>query len=58
MRIVDAEPELIRDFTEEVEVIASKAFPDFKVVAGRHATLGRVVIIEDAAGKGVIVEAE
>ena len=56
MRIVDAEPELIRDFIDEIDVIASKSAPSFKVVAGRHATLGRVVVVQDEDGKGMIVE--
>ena len=58
MRIVDAEPELIRDFIDEIDVIASRSGPSFKVVVGRHATLGRVVVVQDEDGKGMIVEIE
>jgi hypothetical protein len=58
MRIFDAEPQLIIDFKEESELITSKQTPTFNVVAARHPTLGKVVIVERRDGSGVIVETE
>ncbi len=58
MRIVDAEPQLIQDFLSEIAVVVSKDKPSFKLFAGRHPTLGKVVIIESKHGDSVIVEME
>lgn len=58
MRIVDAESELVRDLLDEIELVASRDTPSFRVHAGRHPTLGRVVVIEGSEGDGVIVEVE
>ena len=56
MRIIDAEPQLIKDFIDEIEVIATREKPSLKIHAGRHPTLGKVVIIENKKGDGLIVE--
>jgi len=58
MRLFDAVPEIIQDFKDESEVVASKEHPAFKVSAIRHPTLGKVVIIEGRDGDGIIVETE
>ena len=58
MRIVDAEPQLVQDFLGEIEVVVSKEKPSLKVYAGRHPTLGKVVIVDSEHGDSVIVELE
>lgn len=58
MRIVDAEPQLIQDFLGEINVVVTKDKPSFKVYAGRHPTLGKVVIVDSDRGDSVIVEME
>ena len=56
MRIIDAEPQLIKDFVDEIEVIVTKENPFIIVQAGRHPVLGKVVVIESKNGDGLIVE--
>jgi hypothetical protein len=59
MRIVDVEPQLLKDFIDEMEVTASKQNPTMIVRVGRHPTLGKVVAIERLEeGGGFIVEAD
>ena len=58
MRMVDAEPQLVQDFLGEIEVVVVKENPSFKIYAGRHPTLGKVVIIESKQDDSVIVEME
>ncbi len=58
MRIVDAEPQLIKDFIDEIEVIAIKENPSLTVQAGRHPVLGKVVVIESKTGDSLIVEVD
>jgi hypothetical protein len=58
MRIVAAEAQLIKDVVEEIEVLACEKKTAFRVYAGRHPTLGKVVIVEDEKGDGVVVEME
>jgi hypothetical protein len=58
MRLFDAVPQIIQDFRDECEVVATKEHPAFKVAAARHPTLGKVVIVEAKGGDGIIVEAE
>jgi hypothetical protein len=58
MRIVDAEPQLVQDFLGEIEVVVSKEKPSLKVYAGRHPTLGKVVIVDSEHGDSIIVEME
>ncbi len=59
MRILEAEEQLIRDLTEEMEVVATHNGPTCSVVAGRHPTLGRVVLVRQQEGApGLVVEAE
>ena len=58
MRMFEAEPQIVRDFKDESEVVASKDQAAFKVTAVRHPTLGKVVIVENKDGGGIIVETE
>lgn len=58
MRIFDAEPQIVRDLRDEGETVAEKEHSDFKVLATRHPTLGKLVIIEGRDGRGLIVETE
>ena len=56
MRIFDAEPQLIKDFVDEIEVIATKENRSLTVQAGRHPVLGKVVVIESKIADSLIVE--
>jgi hypothetical protein len=58
MRIVDVEPQLVKDFIDEIEVIATKDNASFAVYVGRHPTLGKVVIVENKEGDSFIVEVD
>ena len=58
MRIVDAEPQLIKDFMDEIEVITSKENPSLTIYVGRHPILGKVVLIESKTGDSFIVEVD
>jgi hypothetical protein len=58
MRIFEAEAPLIRDLKDETEIIAEREYHGLTVVAARHPTLGKLVIVETADGAGVIVETE
>jgi hypothetical protein len=58
MRIVDAEPQLVKDFIDEIEVTASKQKPTIAVHLGRHPTLGKVVVIDNQRGESFIVEVD
>jgi hypothetical protein len=58
MRIIDAERQVVADLKDEGRVIAEKQYAAFKVTTVRHPTLGKLVLIEDAAGNGAMVEAE
>ncbi len=60
MRIIDAEPQLVRDILDELQVIESHEKDRYTVYVGRHQLLGRMVVIsspEDDGG-GAIVEME
>jgi hypothetical protein len=58
LRLFEAEPQVLRDLTDETKIVATKEHPDFKVYATRHPTLGKVVIVEGRDGRGIIVETE
>jgi hypothetical protein len=58
MRLFHAEPQIIQDFEDESEVVASKEHRSFRVIALRHPTLGKVVIVRSKEGDGIIVETE
>jgi hypothetical protein len=58
MRIVDAEPQLIKDFIDEIEVTSTKEKPSMTVQVGRHPILGKVVVIESKKGDSLIVEVD
>lgn len=58
MRIVDAEPQLVKDFIDEIEVTTSKETSSISVHLGRHPTLGKVVVIDNQKGESFIVEVD
>ena len=58
MRIVDAEPQLIKDFIGEIEVAATRENPWLTVHVGRHPVVGKVVVIEGKEGGSLIVEVD
>jgi len=58
MRIVDSDPQLIKDMMDEIKIIAIKEQPSMTIHAGRHPVLGRVVVIEGRDGDSVIVEVD
>lgn len=58
MRIFDAAPQIVSDLRDEGKLISEKQYPDFKISAVRHPTLGKVVIVEAQDGSGAIVETE
>ena len=58
MRIIEAEPQLVKDLLDEIQPGGVCAHGAFKVHAGRHPTLGKIIIVEGEDGSGVIVEAE
>ena len=58
MKIIDAEPQLLRDIEEEMEIITSRKTKARNIYAGIHPTLGRVVLIIDKDKSGAIVEIE
>ncbi len=58
MKIVDAEPNLIEDIVNEIEVIEIKEKPSLTVRAGIHPMLGKVVVIKSEKGDSLIVEVD
>jgi hypothetical protein len=56
MRIVEAEPQLVRDIVEEMEVAESRDRHSYVVYVGYHKTLGRIVVIAGPGDQGTIVE--
>lgn len=56
MRIIDAEPQLVCEILEEMNVTESRKKASFTVHIGYHRVLGRLVIIEGKDGVGAIVE--
>jgi hypothetical protein len=58
MKLFDAEKQVAKDLKEEGRIVAERKMPTFTVTAVRHPTLGKLVIVEDAQGNGVVVETE
>ena len=58
MRIVEAEPQLLKDILDEIKLVTTHDIPSCRVHVGHHQTLGRMVVIEGRAGDGAIVELE
>jgi hypothetical protein len=56
MRIIDAESQLVGEIIEEMTVTESRKRRAFTVHIGHHRLLGRLAVIEDKSGAGVIVE--
>jgi hypothetical protein len=60
MRIIDAEPQLVRDILDELEIVESHEKDKYTVHVGRHQLLGRMVVLSftEEDGGGVVVEME
>jgi hypothetical protein len=58
MHIFDAEPQLVEDLLGETEILTTHQHPAFSVHAGRHPTLGRLVIVQARDGSGSVVETD
>jgi hypothetical protein len=56
MRIIEAEPQLVADIVEEMEVSESMDRGSYVVYVGYHKTLGRIVVVSGPAGEGTIIE--
>lgn len=56
MRIIDAEPQLITEILDEMDVTHTHRTETFVVSTGVHETLGRMVVIEGPDGHGAVVE--
>jgi hypothetical protein len=56
MRLIDAEPQLVTDMFEEMQVTDSRDAGDYKVYIGQHPTLGRMVLVKGPQGAGHVVE--
>jgi len=58
MKIVEAEEQLIEDLIGESNVVASRTTEGLEIYAGRHPTLGRVVIVRTESGRGACIEVD
>ncbi len=58
MRLIEADRPFIQDLKEESEVLAEKVTGTFTVITARHPTLGKLVMIYNQDGDGVVVETE
>jgi hypothetical protein len=60
MRIIDAEPQLVRDILDELQVMDTHVKDRYSVHVGRHPLLGRMAVISfpEENGGGVIIEME
>jgi hypothetical protein len=58
MRLLDAEPTILQDLKDECEILTEHKTAHLTVIAGRHPTLGRLVLIFGPDGSGVVVETD
>jgi hypothetical protein len=58
MKMFDAEKQVAKDLKDEGRIVAERKTPSLTVTAVRHPTLGKLVIVEDTQGNGVVVETE
>ncbi|MGF1613221.1 MAG: hypothetical protein ACFCVA_04700 [Gammaproteobacteria bacterium] len=58
MKIIDAEPQLLREVIDEMTVTESRTRSAITVHVGYHRLLGRLVVVENEDGAGLIVELE
>ncbi|NKN31720.1 hypothetical protein [Marichromatium bheemlicum] len=56
MRLFEAEPALVADLREECELVELRTRAGVEVLALRHPTLGRVVLVIMADGSGIVAE--
>lgn len=58
MRMFEAESRVLGDLKDESEVLAERRGANFTVVAARHPTLGKLVIVTAPNGTGIVVETD
>lgn len=58
MRMFDAESRVLNDLKDECEILGEREWANFTVVAARHPTLGKLVIVIAPNGTGVVVETD
>lgn len=58
MRIIEAETQVLADLKDEGRVVTERSFPAFTVIAVRHPTLGKLVLVQMPDGSGAMVEVE
>lgn len=58
MRMFEAESRVLGDLKDESEVLAERRGASFTVVAARHPTLGKLVIVTAPNGTGIVVETD
>ena len=56
MRLIEAEPAIIRDLMEESDLVGEKSLSGTSIFLVRHPTLGKLVLIKAADGQGMVVE--
>lgn len=56
MRIIDAEPQLVKDVLDEMEIVKSHEKGAYTIYVGRHEMLGRMAVVSMGDDGGVIVE--
>jgi hypothetical protein len=54
----DAESRVLDDLKDESEVLGERRGATFTVVAARHPTLGKLVIVKAPNGTGIVVETD
>ncbi|MGE5155607.1 MAG: hypothetical protein ACM3ST_16555 [Bdellovibrio bacteriovorus] len=58
MRMFEAESRVLDDLKDESEVLGERQGATFRVVAARHPTLGKLVIVTSPNGTGIVVETD
>lgn len=58
MRMLEAEPAILKDLQEESDVIREKTVSGVTVSIARHPTLGKLVLVKAPDGRGVVVEVD
>lgn len=56
MRLIDADETIVEALMDESDVVAEKTQAGVRVLAARHPTLGKLVIVKLPNGSGVLVE--
>lgn len=58
MRMLDAEPDIIKDLKEESDLIGQSTVSGVTVFTARHPTLGKLVLVKAPDGRGIVVEVD